>query len=917
MVERQEAQRAYEDFLHRRQDPALLEKEAGNEFRARIFPIPAKGRKEILISYSQEMESASKPYALPLQGLPKLDNLTIEVRGRSGKVSQDLQREAFKPDGDFVLEQDPTLAGLIAGDFMVARVRPRISSVASPPEDLLVLVDTSASRGPGFESQVKMVGKVLAGLPNLKTVTVAAFDQDVKMVFQGPASSFSGKPLLARKALGASDLGAALDWATKQKGYTRLLLVSDGITTAGADEIGANLHNSSLKRLDVILVGGIRDKERMETLVADRLELDGGVFDGDLPGEELANKLSLTVNSGLDVSVEGAKWVWPQTLDNVQPGDDRLVYAQLEKPATSVKMSLGGDSGVEVALRKAQATPLLTRSAVVAQIARLESLRATTSDQNGKENMAKEIISLSTAHRVLSDLTALLVLESEADYERFHIDRKSLVDILEVGGDGLVLRCRTQLTLPMVEKTKPTRPHIATHPTPAASATPAASSQRLANNGLPGSSSDYIHEVEETTLLGQVRTRRADDIDSGAEFSAYSREQDGTLNESRTYLADESTMGRAEQEAAARMGGPGYNGISGLIERPPGGPAAEGVVRSTYQVRREVMNRSAASAGRSAYGGENETLPTTPPLTGKYAEIDALRKKSIDKALEKAWKWQRSEPGDVLALLALGDCLETKKDLVTAARAYGSIIDLYPSRADLRRFAGSRLERLGKAGMPLAVDTFGKAVAQRPDHVSSHRFLAMALARQGLYQMAFAALEAGLSRSYPSGRFAGYERLLQADIGIIGAAWAAREPKMASEIRQRLNKLGASLASKPSLRFVLTWETDSNDVDFHIRDAEGLHAYYADPILPSGGELFADVTTGYGPECFEILGKPPAFPYSLSIHYYARGPMGYGMGQLELLQHDGKGNLIFEERPYVIMADGAFVDLGNVPGPLK
>ena len=50
MVERQAAQRAYEDFLHRRQDPALLEKEAGNEFRARIFPIPAKGRKEILIS---------------------------------------------------------------------------------------------------------------------------------------------------------------------------------------------------------------------------------------------------------------------------------------------------------------------------------------------------------------------------------------------------------------------------------------------------------------------------------------------------------------------------------------------------------------------------------------------------------------------------------------------------------------------------------------------------------------------------------------------------------------------------------------------------------------------------------------------------------------------------------------------------
>jgi hypothetical protein len=45
VVERQRARQAYEDVLHRRQDPALLEQEAGNEFSARVFPIPARGRK--------------------------------------------------------------------------------------------------------------------------------------------------------------------------------------------------------------------------------------------------------------------------------------------------------------------------------------------------------------------------------------------------------------------------------------------------------------------------------------------------------------------------------------------------------------------------------------------------------------------------------------------------------------------------------------------------------------------------------------------------------------------------------------------------------------------------------------------------------------------------------------------------------
>ena len=107
------------------------------------------------------------------------------------------------------------------------------------------------------------------------------------------------------------------------------------------------------------------------------------------------------------------------------------------------------------------------------------------------------------------------------------------------------------------------------------------------------------------------------------------------------------------------------------------------------------------------------------------------------------------------------------------------------------------------------------------------------------------------------------------------------------------------------------WETDANDVDFHIQDARGGHAFYSDPKLPSGGELYADITTGYGPECFAIHGKAWAGPYRLSINYYSQGPMGYGMGLLQIVRHDGKGHLEFQNRPYVIMNDQAYVNLGT------
>ncbi len=77
------------------------------------------------------------------------------------------------------------------------------------------------------------------------------------------------------------------------------------------------------------------------------------------------------------------------------------------------------------------------------------------------------------------------------------------------------------------------------------------------------------------------------------------------------------------------------------------------------------------------------------------------------------------------------------------------------------------------------------------------------------------------------------------------------------------------------------------------------------------------MTTGYGPECFNVPApeRRPAAPYRLAAHYYRRGPMGYGMGTVQVVAHDGKGGIAIEPRPFVVMADDAMIDLGEVPGP--
>ena len=316
------------------------------------------------------------------------------------------------------------------------------------------------------------------------------------------------------------------------------------------------------------------------------------------------------------------------------------------------------------------------------------------------------------------------------------------------------------------------------------------------------------------------------------------------------------------------------------------------------------------------------------PVEGRYAELlEMLASDQVERALEFAVIWHELFPGDPLALMGLGQSLAAAGRIDDAARAYGGILDLHPSRADIRRFAGNLLESLpqpsregpasaGERGLSnqlaLALDSYRRAVELRPDQPSSYRMLAMAQARGGELEAAFDTLERALELNLPSDRYAGVRALLFADLQLIAGAWAAREPKAHAAVLRRVMAAGGSIDEQPSLRFVLSWETDANDVDLHVRDGLGHHAYYQHPGLPAGGgHLIADVTTGFGPEGF-VIAYPSVFPYALSVDYYSRNSAGHGMGQVQIVRHDGAGTLRFENRPFVVMTEHREFQLGTV-----
>jgi Vault protein inter-alpha-trypsin domain/Tetratricopeptide repeat len=918
VVERQRARVAYEDFLHRRQDPALLEQEAGNEFSARVFPIPARGRKELIVSYSYALPRTDQPYVIPLRGLSEIGRLDLRVflGGRpaagapssnlGGEVSErrvvELHKEDWTPDQDFQIGQDRIAgrAGLRHDNLVVARVTAPVEAVPQEIAGLYVLVDSSASRALGYTTQIRRLNELIAGLRDGSgggtPVGVAAFDQEVVPVFEGPASGFGeaeSRTLADRQPLGASDLHQALTWLGKRlarsgaKGgekYPRVLLITDGVATAGetaTSELKAAVHalgSRGVERLDVLAVGGLRDETVLRELTTGNLKHDGQRIDGAAPLSEISRRLTLACRSGIKVKIDGAAWTWPETLDGVQPGDETLVYADLpaDRP---LRLTLDGHAAKLGEIATAE-RPLLQRAWAQGRIERLLHLRDTApaGDEDLRRALTLQITEVSVKNRVISPFTAMLVLETEYDYARFGLDRRALADILTVGPGGLEVMARKGTDLPRIAQPVDT----------------------------------FKREEPELRSLGYVAPG------NGPAVEPVEAPAPGALEEG----VEGGVVGSVEGGVAGGIVGGVPSGVAApspapdasSTPPPPPPPPPARQARPILEERR-ITATAPRPDQRDQDESEDKVLPATPPYSGRFAEVkEELAAGRVTRAREAAEAWSAESPGDVLALLALGEAWEAAGERKAAARAYGSLIDLYPGRADLRRLAGERLERLGSDGLGLAIDTYQKAVLDRPDHPSGHRLLAWALLRAGRHEEAFAALEVGIEQRYPGGRFAGVDRVLREDLGLVGAAWLRADPGKREQVLDRLRAHDARLETGPSVRFVLTWETDANDVDLHVWDRHGAHASYRHKTLPSGGELYADVTTGYGPECFTIPAPESrdAAPYRLAAHYYSRGPMGYGMGTVQIVRHDGKGGLTVEPRPFVVMADQAMVDLGVV-----
>ncbi len=93
VAEKAKARQAFENTIRRQIDPGLVEKTKGNNFRTRIYPLPANGSRHILIAVEQVLpqEAGNQLYQLPLYTKEPIADFSLKTTVYKSRVRPEIE----------------------------------------------------------------------------------------------------------------------------------------------------------------------------------------------------------------------------------------------------------------------------------------------------------------------------------------------------------------------------------------------------------------------------------------------------------------------------------------------------------------------------------------------------------------------------------------------------------------------------------------------------------------------------------------------------------------------------------------------------------------------------------------------------------------------------------------------------------
>lgn len=467
-------------------DPALLEWQRGGRFELRIFPIPRRGARRVVLAYSQVVKQAAsvRHYSYPLGFDPSgnstpLDfSIDVQVRGNDPafrvrtpgwSVSQDksdgaehlrFDAKSFVPNGDFGVDyalpdrasevsawayRDANAHGDAARPFVALALRPKLPQQLDrgPGRAVALVVDASRSVfGENYRRATSLAARLARELEPSDRLTVLACDNTCRempgdLQVPGAQTAREVRRFLEHETPeGASDItfAVARGFASlNQSGRApHVVYIGDGTATAGPTRPSTieRAVRATLPADGRVISLGVGPESDAESLFA-LARGGGGSALPYVPGQPLADAamsaISVLYGATLsDVRLElpqGFASVAPARIDPVVAGSELLVTGRLDASELKGDAVLRGTLNGRPFEQRYPLDITVSDSSGNAFVPRLfAAARISDLERDGSDSAKRESIALSTQHSVASRYTSLLVLESEAMYKAFGLD---------------------------------------------------------------------------------------------------------------------------------------------------------------------------------------------------------------------------------------------------------------------------------------------------------------------------------------------------------------------------------------------------------------------------------------------------------------------------------------------------------------
>jgi len=814
VVDKALGRKAFEDIVRRGIDPGLLEKTEGNNFKARVYPMPAKGTRRVLIAFEQELHERDGQdyYFLPITANTTLKNFKVRTEVVSRFVKADIQNSLqldFKQarnsyisevsQQNFALNQNIALTfpkiekpqsisatkgnkTYCYGNIALATAQPKNRPI---PTEIGILWD--ASHSASNRDRAKEFAFLDAYFKALKNVKVVLSSFNIRtaksLTFEVKNGNWQAlKSHLESLAYDGATDGNAIDFNLKTD---EILLFSDGIFNFGSKEFSVKEVVKQAKTpITVVNASAVANTPKMQYLA----NTTGGSFiDLTTLTTEQALIVARTVPFQLlNIEVKNGKItnIFPQKGTTISKGNFTL-SGELQTKEASLILSFGYPKNVIVQKEiHFAANPdasesefeLLRRIWAEKQIAQLE--------REGAEQ--KQIDAVGREYGIVTEGNSLIVLETVEDYVRYRITPPK------------ELQMEYSKRLANQEKQKED------------------SAKRILENVIAQSAEQSKWWNTQYPLKDSKSKNKA------------------VIMEEVVYPIDNNAIA----DVAA-------------VEAPSMERSASKEVSSNAMAKRATAPRStpAPASVPTSKIELNAYNPDTPYLkVMEYTEYA--------KAVETYYKLKKEYGNTPSFYVDVADYFFKKGNREQAILVVSNLAELSLDDPQLLRMLGYKLSNY--SAKKEAVQVFRKVAQLREEEPQSFRDLGLALAEDAQYNEAAKNLYRVVTNEWSS-RFGDVQLVTLNDLNSLIARHQGID---VSYIDKRL------LKKEPvDVRVVLSWDTDNCDMDLWVTDPKDEKCYYQNTLTYLGGKISRDVTQGYGPEEF-MLKKAENGKYKVQVDYF-------------------------------------------------